>query len=71
MVRELGRTERKAPCTSVLDTRGSWGGVGLVLREEGMLWRSKAQLIRVYVELLQIQLRCATASRQPTQETRS
>lgn len=32
------------------------------------MWRSKAQLVRVVVELLQIQLRCAAATRQPTQE---
>lgn len=41
MERELGRTERKMLCTSVLDTRGSWGRVGLVLRAEKRLWRSK------------------------------
>lgn len=55
----------------VLNTRGHWGSVGLVLGAQGMLWRSKAQLIPVDVEFLQIQPKCAAATRQPTQEKRN
>ena len=70
-MRELGRVYRmrRSYCTSILDARGRWGSVGLVLSEEGRLWMSNAQHIRVFhAELLQLQPKCAAATRQPTQK---
>lgn len=69
MERELGKTERKTLCTSVLDTKGSQGSVGLVLGVEGRWWRSKAQLIHADVELLQIRLKHATTCNYTTSDS--
>lgn len=46
---ELGRMWRmRSYCATVLDARGRWENVGLVLSEKWRLWRSDAQHVKVF-----------------------